>query len=607
MTQFFQHIKHCFVNHCGYSLLVLMSCVLITSPVHSESQEIDSLRTKFNQLLYKSRYDSAQTLALDFLKRENLTDIELFHGHYMYAEAIRSSGRPKEAIGAFKLALQIAGMLPDSNLYQSRIHMSIAGCYFDLPDYKMAREYSIKSIELSPDSSLASIGHATNYLILGYCDFVDKAYNSAEEYFLKARVEYVKYDQYCELPLFYAKMAPLYNAKGAVDVAMTYIDSSRIKSRDCGIDLYRIITETTLYNIYRTNGNYKAAIEKSEEIAQLNEAMRFEEQQMQMQTVEKEFEKKLHQAEIDNLREINEKNEIILAKQRQNLWIAISALVLMAVLVILLLMVNQRRRKILTEHEELNSQLEAKVDSRTAHLEEAYERIQAHSETLDRQNKQLTDFYHMITHNLRAPLGNLTGLVKLVDETDDPAKQREMVAHMAPVVENLNFTVNELLEAIQYSRLNTDELKSIAFKDALENASKSLQSEIDRVDATIESDFSEAPEVLYPDNYLTSLFHNLLSNSLKYRSPDRPLKVQVTSQKQGDTIILKFKDNGIGINMKKYGHKLFKAGQVFSDHPDAKGFGLYMTKMQIENNGGKIHIESAPGEGTTVVVEFHDQ
>lgn len=584
----------------------VLGFLLCSFPLVGQKQNLDQLSKQVNQLIYSSKYDSAQTLVLDFLKREDLTDIELFHGQKMYAETIRSSGRPENAIGPFKLALEIARMLTDSSLYQSQINMSIAGCYFDMLDYEKAREYSKKSIQLSPDSSLSNIGHAANYLILGYSDFVDEDYSNAEKFFLKARAEYVKYKQLCELPLFYAKMAPLYNARGDYAVAMSYIDSSRAKSVECDIALYRILTESALYNMYLENEDYKAAIEKSEEISRFNQQMRFDEQRKQMQTVEKEFEKKLQQAEIASLREINEKNEIILSKQRQNLWIAIGAVVLMAVLVILLLMVNQRRKKVLTEREELNSQLEAKVVSRTSHLEEAYQRIREHSKALDNQNKKLTDFYHMITHNLRAPLGNMTMLVELISDSKNADKQKELVSNMTPVVDNLNQTVSELMEAIQLSSVTEETTEAVSFEEVFEEVRDILKPQIERQDTTITTKFEKAPDVVHPPKYLHSLFHNLLSNSLKYHSPERALKIEVETEKSNDRVLLKFSDNGIGIDLEKYGDQLFKVGKVFHHHPDAKGFGLYMTKMQVENCGGEIWIESAPDKGTTVFVRFKE-
>ena len=111
---------------------------------------------------------------------------------------------------------------------------------------------------------------------------------------------------------------------------------------------------------------------------------------------------------------------------------------------------------------------------------------------------------------------------------------------------------------------------------------------------------------MHPNEYLVSLFHNFISNSLKYRSKDRKPHIRISSVKTDGHVLLKYQDNGMGIDLKKFGNKIFKAGQVFHHHPEAKGFGLYMTKMQIENHGGEIWVESTPGDGVTFFVKFRN-
>lgn len=70
------------------------------------------------------------------------------------------------------------------------------------------------------------------------------------------------------------------------------------------------------------------------------------------------------------------------------------------------------------------------------------------------------------------------------------------------------------------------------------------------------------------------------------------------------SIILSIQDNGLGIDLDKHGNDMFKIRKVFHHHPDAKGFGLYITKTQVETMGGKIWVESEPGIGSTFYVEF---
>src|SRR5690606_20554169 len=231
-------------------------------------------------------------------------------------------------------------------------------------------------------------------------------------------------------------------------LAYAMIDSSRAISAECEIMVYQLITENSLYLIHRRNKDFESAIESAEEIKRLEEEMRYHEQQMRMETIEKEFEKKLQQSEIENLQAISEKKEEILSKQRQMLLVAAIAVILLSVLLVLLIVAHRRRKRVLGELEALNDHLEKQVAQRTAHLVEANERIVQHSQMMSNQNKKLTDFYHIITHNLRAPLGNLSVLVELINNSSDTSAQQELLSALSPVVDNMNHTVNDLLEAI---------------------------------------------------------------------------------------------------------------------------------------------------------------
>lgn len=125
--------------------------------------------------------------------------------------------------------------------------------------------------------------------------------------------------------------------------------------------------------------------------------------------------------------------------------------------------------------------------------------------------------------------------------------------------------------------------------------------------ASIHTDFSGAPTIHYPPKYWSSIIHNLISNALKYRSPDRRLEVRVKAVKMKDKVLLTVEDNRLGIDLKKHQSNLFKIRKVFHRHPDAKGFGLYITKAQVEAMKGKIWLESTPGIGSTFFVEFINQ
>jgi K+-sensing histidine kinase KdpD len=99
--------------------------------------------------------------------------------------------------------------------------------------------------------------------------------------------------------------------------------------------------------------------------------------------------------------------------------------------------------------------------------------------------------------------------------------------------------------------------------------------------------------------YLDSILLNLFTNAIKYKSPDRKAFLEINYEINEHQTIISFKDNGLGLDLKKNGHKLFGMYKTFHGNEDAKGIGLYITKNQIEAMDGKIEVESKLDYGTT--------
>ncbi|PYF70139.1 PAS domain S-box protein [Pedobacter nutrimenti] len=226
---------------------------------------------------------------------------------------------------------------------------------------------------------------------------------------------------------------------------------------------------------------------------------------------------------------------------------------------------------------------------------------------LSAQNAQLLDFCNIVSHNLRGPLINVSMLVDFIEESQDVQEQKELVSKLNPVIESLNATFNELVESIQIKQDLEIKSEPVNLNDCVQRTLGGLEIEIKKVRAVISIDFSQAAEIRFPPKYLLSIFHNLISNSLKYHAPERDLVVNIKTKKSGSSIILTVQDNGLGIDLVKHQENVFKIGKVFHRHPNAKGLGLYMTKAQVEAMGGKIHIESAPDQGATFSIEFINQ
>jgi len=106
--------------------------------------------------------------------------------------------------------------------------------------------------------------------------------------------------------------------------------------------------------------------------------------------------------------------------------------------------------------------------------------------------------------------------------------------------------------------------------------------------------------------YLDSILMNLFTNAIMYKSPDRDPIITLSSSRENGYTILSINDNGLGIDLKKYGDKLFGMYKTFHDNADAKGIGLFLTKNQIEAMGGKITVSSEVGQGTTFYIHFNE-
>ncbi|MEQ9583406.1 MAG: PAS domain S-box protein, partial [Arenibacter sp.] len=236
----------------------------------------------------------------------------------------------------------------------------------------------------------------------------------------------------------------------------------------------------------------------------------------------------------------------------------------------------------------------------------AKEDLELFAKKLVDQNTKLADFTQITSHNLRAPVSNLNSLLGFYKLAQNDGERVELFQKLETVVNHLTLTLNTLVEALNIKKdHNGDTLEKIEFNSVMKKTQEMLSGEIMRSGALIESDFTKLPYIAYNKIYLESIFLNLVGNALKYRSADRAPKIFVSSGVENGKKFLRVSDNGQGINLKRHGHKLFGLNKVFHRHPDARGIGLFLTKMQVEAHGGSISAESEVNVGTTFNINFN--
>ncbi|MEP2237585.1 MAG: PAS domain S-box protein [Maribacter sp.] len=235
----------------------------------------------------------------------------------------------------------------------------------------------------------------------------------------------------------------------------------------------------------------------------------------------------------------------------------------------------------------------------------AKEELEIFAQKLSSQNQQLADFTHITSHNLRAPVANLNSLLEIYSYSDDEEERADIFDKFSNVIDHLSSTLNTLIEALKTKVGDANEnLEKCDFNNAFENTTEILSGEILKSGATVTGDFSRISNIDYNSIYLESIFLNLIGNAIKYRSENRSPEINITSEIINGKINLKFQDNGLGIDLKKHGHKLFGLNKIFHRHPDAKGVGLFLTKTQIEAMGGTITAASEVNVGTTFIINF---
>jgi PAS domain S-box-containing protein len=229
---------------------------------------------------------------------------------------------------------------------------------------------------------------------------------------------------------------------------------------------------------------------------------------------------------------------------------------------------------------------------------------QIHQKSLEFKNKQLIDFSNILAHNLRAPLVNIGMLVDLIEENEDPEETKEYTGQLKSVLDHLNEVFNELMESIQIKQDLDVESVEIDLNERIDKTLKGLKSQILKYDAKIHIDITSASSIRYPSKYIDSILSNLISNALKYHSPERKPEITIKTKKVNRDVILSIEDNGLGLDMNLARKNLFKIRKVFHEHPDAKGFGLFLIKSQIDAMEGEIWVESALDKGSTFFVKF---
>lgn len=223
-------------------------------------------------------------------------------------------------------------------------------------------------------------------------------------------------------------------------------------------------------------------------------------------------------------------------------------------------------------------------------------------EELMKTNADFKQFSYITSHNLRSPLSNIQGILNLFDFDEKDVHNRQMLDMLKVSAQQLEATIADLNQILVIKNNVNLNPTYLILEDSFKKVIQTFNSAINEIGGKVMTDF-KSPIVMLNKIYLESIFINLISNAIKYRSPDRLLVLQVeTSEEENSYVKMKFSDNGMGIDLNRHKDKVFGLYQRFHEGIDGQGMGLFIMKSQVEASGGKIVIESEPGVGTTFIL-----
>ena len=218
------------------------------------------------------------------------------------------------------------------------------------------------------------------------------------------------------------------------------------------------------------------------------------------------------------------------------------------------------------------------------------------------QNNKLKNFAFIVSHNLRSHSGGILALMDLLKIELPDIKNHELVNMLDKGAKNLKKTVDDLTEIVKIN-LTESSLSDVNIYDVVQKNIESLLVQSNKSDLKIENELDKNLIVKGVPVYLDSMVLNFITNAIKYaRKQEAPSYLRISYEQFDTQVALSFQDNGQGIDLNKYGEKLFGMYQRFHEHEDSRGLGLFITKNQIENMEGKIEVFSEVNVGTTFLV-----
>jgi signal transduction histidine kinase len=246
------------------------------------------------------------------------------------------------------------------------------------------------------------------------------------------------------------------------------------------------------------------------------------------------------------------------------------------------------------------------VENLNQELTATNEELSKSNAQLTRTNADLDNFIYTASHDLKAPISNIEGLLYLLQDDLPPAVAQDAevgptLTRMLDAVERFKRTIDHLTDVSKLQKEHASETAAVNLAAVVEDVRQDLLPQLQATGTKLVVALPALPAIQFSEKNLRSIVYNLLSNAVKYHSPARPPRVDVRAHVRPGHTVFEVHDNGLGIAVHQL-PKLFGMFQRFHDHVDGSGIGLYMVKRMVENAGGRLEVHSQLGAGTTFFV-----
>jgi PAS domain S-box-containing protein len=230
-------------------------------------------------------------------------------------------------------------------------------------------------------------------------------------------------------------------------------------------------------------------------------------------------------------------------------------------------------------------------------------RLQQQNDALLRTNQDLDNFVYTASHDLKQPINNMAGIFEELTRTAyfRDSEAAKLIVYFERALKQIFGTIEDLSAIVQVQRQQGEvTAEEVALAPLVAEIISSVQDQVNQQRATFELNFDTYPRLPFVRANLQSILFNLISNSLKYAAPGRPphIRIWCTPAAATGRPVLTVQDNGLGIDLERFGSQLFQLFRRFHTHVDGSGMGLYLVNRIVQNHGGQVEVDSTVGEGT---------